>query len=588
MTNDPIHDIAQTTDAFEVEITRSFLESTVREMRLSTARSAYSTCFAEGEDFTCGLVDAKGRLIVQAGLPGHMGTIVDSMTAVRNAYAEFAPGDVILHNDPFNLGSHQADVLVVRPIFHDDQLLAFAVNRGHWIDVGGSAAGGWDGSTSHAVQEGLVIPPTKLYEAGRLREDVRDFILKNVRMPRFVWGDLQAQVASAVVAQRRLEEIIAKRGADHVLSVMQQAQMYSRRHFLNNLKSLPQGSSVAEDFMEDDGRGGGPYRVRVEVKLTHEGVTVDFTGTAPQVMAPINSTITNTRAASYAAVIAVVDPDVPVSSGCLDLIDVVVPEGTILNATWPAPIYTGTADPNNRAAETVLRALANIAPERCVAGSYATGNNSVGSGIDEHGQFLWYIFESGGLGARQDFDGNNAEWHLLPNCKNESMEVWESRFPVVFEQYRLLADSGGAGRRRGGLGTERSLRVTRETYVHAVADRHQIPPWPLEGGEPGRCNEIRVVKDGEELRPTQLGAESDSKFSDLVLNPDDCYIVRQGGGGGFGNPLEREIERVVSDVEFGYVTPEAARSQYGVAVEQGDQGWVVDEETTSSLRGTAS
>jgi N-methylhydantoinase B len=577
--------VATEGDGFDFEISRSYLASAVREMRLSTARSAYSTCFAEGEDFTCGILDAEGKLVAQAGLPGHMGTLVDSMRAVREALDTFEAGDIVLHNDPFDRGSHQGDVLMARPLFFEDELIGFAVNRGHWIDVGGAAAGGWDGSTTHAVEEGLVIPPTKLYERGHLRRDVRDFILKNVRMPRYVWGDLQAQVASSVVAERRIGELIASKGVEHVRTVFVRSLAYSRRHFLAHLADMPKGVAAAEDFMEDDGRGGGPYPVRVRVEVSETGVVVDFEGTAPQVMAPINTTLVNAKAATYAAVIAVIDPEVPVSSGCLDLIEVKVPEGTLMNATWPAPIYAGTADPNNRACETVLRALSKISPERVVAGSYATGNNSVGFGADDEGEdFLWYVFESGGLGARANRDGNSAEWHLLPNCKNESMEIWEARFPVRFESYGLRPDSGGAGTKRGGLGTERRIRILKETSVHAVADRHRLPPFGIEGGSQGTCNEFRIETDGVEYRPSELGALSDSKFGRLHLPPGAVFVVRQGGGGGFGGPGQRTFDEIDADLRLGYVSPEGAERDYDVLVDRAPVPPRVDREATRSRR----
>jgi len=571
---------------FEYEISRSYLASAVREMRLSTARSAYSTCFAEGEDFTCGILTADGKLVVQAGLPGHMGTLVDSLAAVMREYESLSPGDVMLHNDPFNYGSHQADVLVARPLFFDEELLGFAVNRGHWIDVGGGSPGGWDGSSSHAVEEGLVIPPTKLYEGGVLRRDIKEFILRNVRMPQYVWGDLQAQVASSIVAERRIGELVAKKSAQHVRDVFTTSLEYSRRHFLAHLTQIPHGSATAEDVMEDDGKGGGPYPVRVTVDISPEGVRVDFSGTAAQAMAPINTTLVNARAAAYAAVIAAVDPHVPVSSGCLDLIDVYVPEGTLMNATWPAPIYAGTADPNNRACETVLRAFAKIEPERVPAGSYATGNNSVGFGTDPQTKedFLWYIFEAGGLGARANVDGNSADWHLLPNCKTESMEIWEARFPVQFEGYGLVPDSGGAGRQRGGLGTERRIRVLCATSVHAVADRHRVPPYGIEGGSDGTCNAFGIERAGVSYRPSELGALSDSKFGRLDLQPGDVFVVHQGGGGGYGPPSDRRFEDIDRDLRMGYVTPEGAEASYGCVVDRSAPVPRVDVRATEKLR----
>lgn len=568
---------------FETEIDLSYLLSTLREMRASTARSAYSTCFAEGEDFTCGILTPDGRLAAQAGLPGHSGTLLEAMGAVLAAYDEFQPGDVFIHNDPFNGGSHQADVMLGRPLYFDGELFGFAVNKGHWIDVGGGSAGGWDGSVTHSSAEGLIIPPIKLYEAGRLRTEIRDLILRNVRMPHFVWGDLQAQIASSIVAERRLAELAVKRGREGVLDLFEAAIDRSRRHFLAHLKDASHGSAEATDVMEDDAQGHGPYPVKVRIDVSPEGVRVDFTGTALQARSPINATIANAKAASYAAVLAAIDPEVPMSSGCLDLIEVIVPKGSLLNATEPAPIYSGTADPANRATETILRAFANLDPRRVAAGSYATGNNSVGYGFNGDGdEYLWYVFESGGLGGRSHADGNSAEWHLLPNCKNESMEVWEARQPVEFEHYSLVPDSGGPGRYRGGLGTERALRVRNPTSVHAVADRHKVPPWGLEGGRSGTCNSIRIVRDGRSYRPTELGAQSDSKFGSLELGVGDVYVVRQGGGGGYGSPSERPPEEVLQDVRSGYVSPDSARRDYSVALDANDQD--VDLDATAALR----
>jgi N-methylhydantoinase B/oxoprolinase/acetone carboxylase alpha subunit len=279
--------------------------------------------------------------------------------------------------------------------------------------------------------------------------------------------------------------------------------------------------------------------------------------------APVNAARACTHAAVYAAMLSCIDSDAPMSSGCFDLIDIQIPERSILNASWPAPLFAGPADIGNRTAETVIRAFAQIDQNRVTAGSYATGNNSVAFGTDSHGEeFLWYVFEAGGCGARRELDGNSGEWHLMSNAKNESMEIWEARYPVRFEFYRLVPNSGGAGRKRGGLGTERGIRVLCDTTVSALADRHKIPPWGINGGLEGTCNAIRIERDGKIYRPSELGAPSDSKFGGLRLKAGDVYIVRQGGGGGFGRPEERSAEEVALDVAAGYITPDHARKFY--------------------------
>lgn len=571
---------------FDLEVSRSYLISTVREMVQWTARSAYSTCFSEGEDFTCGIFDARGRLVVQAaGLPAHAGSLLDAMRAVMAAYQDFNPGDIIIHNDPFNGGSHQADCLVARPLFYEGELIGFAANKGHWIDIGGAAAGGWDGSATHVVQEGLIIPPIKLYEMGVLRREVRELLLRNVRMATQVWGDLQAQIASSVVAEKRMNELGSRKGVGGIRKTMEAVIEYSRRHFLTNLALAAKGGASAEDFMDGDPRGKSRLPIRVAIDVRDDWVAVDFAGTAPQATGPINASVTCTRAAAYAAVIAAIDPEVPISSGCLDLIQVKVPQGTLLNPNPPAPVFAGTADPGNRAAETVIRAFAQLDPSRLAAGSYATGNNTTGYARKADGtESLWYIFESGGCGARQDTDGNSAEWHLMANCKNESMEIWEARYPVRFEGYRLVPDSGGPGRKRGGLGTERRLLMLEDTSLSAIADRHEVPPWGLEGGSLGAPNAFEVVREGTVYRPSELGGLSNSKFGGLALRAGDTYVVRQGGGGGYGPAALRTYDEIDRDLKLGYVTPAAATANYSVVVREIDGQATVDRQA-SNLKG---
>ena len=498
----------------------------------------------------------------------------------------------MVHNDPYNGGSHQADVLIARPIFCDGELVAFAANKGHWIDVGGASAGGWGGDATHVVQEGLIIPPVKLYKAGELQAEIRDFILRNVRLPAYVWGDIQAQIASNLMAKRRIHELAANRGVHGLKQTMEAVIDYSRRHFQTHLASFPVGIADAEDVMEDDAHGGGPHPIRVHIRVGHRGVLIDFAGTAKQVASPINASLTCTRAAAYAAAIAAIDPAVPISSGCLDLITVKAPEGSILNPRPPAPVFAGTADPADRAAETVLRAFADLDPSRISAGSYATGNNMTGYGTilraDEESEFLWYVFESGGCGARAEFDGNSAEWHLMANCKNESMEIWEYRYPLRFISYRLVPDSGGPGRRRGGLGTERQFELLVDTTLSATADRHKIPPWPLAGGLPGMCNSFMITREGRSYRPSELGARSDSKFSGLHMRAGDVLTIRQGGGGGFGPPTERTVDEVDRDLRLGYVTADEGERVYAVVADRSGETAAVDRPATERLRAKSS
>jgi N-methylhydantoinase B len=552
-------------DAFTAEILRSYLVSTVREMVGTTTRTAYSTCFAEGEDFTCGLFDVDGRMIAQdQGVPVHAGALGDAVGHVIERCAPVAEGDVYVHNDPYNWGTHQADGLIVRPMFAEGELLGFAANRGHWTDVGGMAPGGWSGAAEDVTQEGLIVPAMRLVSAGAVNEDVRRLIMRNVRLPTQLWGDIQAQIASNIVAERRIRELVRKHGLPGWRATVETAISYSRRRFLAALEQIPDGVAEASDFHEDDGRGSGPLTIRARIEKRGERITVDFTGTDPQALAPINSTLACTKAVVVVTLLAVTDPEIPLNSGVIDRIELIAPPGTLVNPTDPAPTFGATADGGDRVMETMLRALAQLAPERVPAGSYATGNNVTGGGIREGRQFLWYSYQGGGCGARFGADGNSAEWHVMGNSKNESRELWEVRYPVEWLGFRLLEDSGGAGRWRGGLGTERRLRVLAPTRLTGISEHHFTGAHGVAGGRPGLPNGFALERDGERRTLQEsFDLASPSKFANLPLRPGDVFVSIQGGGGGHGEPGERDPEAIRADLREGYVTPEAAREHYG-------------------------
>ena len=572
-------------DPFTADIIRSYFSSTMQEMVHTTTRTAYSTCFSEGEDFTCGLFDANGRMIAQAyGIPMHAGALADAVAAIMAAYDSFHEGDVVLFNDPYHGGNHQADVVVARPMFVNHKFLGLAVNRGHWSDVGGMSPGGWSGTVTDVIQEGLIIPPVKLYQGGRLNREIREFILKNLRLPKQCWGDLQAQIASNIVAERRVRALANKYGVASVEEGMIETLAYSRRRFAKMLKRLPDGEFHGSETQEDDGHGGGPYRINVTIRKTGDRIVVDLTGTDRQVMGPVNCSFAGAKAGCYVPIIAVVDPHVPMNSGVLDLIEVQAPEGCMLRPVYPAPVFSW-ADGCIKTSEAVLKALAQMAPDRVAAGTFGTGNNVTGSGADsgDGDEFLWYVFEPGGCGARLTKDGNNVDREVVGNAKNESMEVWEARYPVRFERYEMVADSGGAGRHRGGLGARRQIRVLAPTRINGCADRRTTAPWGLFGGRDGLTNRFAVIRDGAEWELRELfGTMSNSKFSLVPLSVGDVLEIRSGGGGGYGDAFERDPNLVERDVLNGYVSHESAKRDYGVWIDRGSEK--TDPAKTTSLR----
>ena len=556
-------------DPFTGAIMRSYLIATVQEMMEATLRSAYSTCFSEGLDFTCAFFDAKGRMIAQAhGVPCHSGALFDPVKVILSTYDSFQEGDVIVFNDPYNGGSHQADVMVARPIFLDGQILGFGVNRGHWVDVGGMSPGGWSGTVTHVIQEALIIPPVKLYKAGVLDREIKDFILKNVRIPKQCWGDIQAQIASNIRAERRLRELAVKYGFEAVKNGMEQALLYSKRRFTKKLAELPDGEWEGTDYIEDDGHGGGPYKVHVTLKKKGKKVFLDFEGTDRQANGPIQSTYTETKAGCYTALVAAVDPHVPLTSGLIEAIHVKAPLGSMVNPVYPAPVFATTNDPINRVYESVLKAISQWLPERVTAGGYGNSNDCTGSSEDPDTgeEFLWYHYGPGGNGARATKDGRDVESDTMVNDKGESMEIWETRFPVQFECFQMITDSGGPGKNRGGLGRKRQMRMLQPHTVTACNDRQKIPPWGLFGGKEGIPNKFAVIRDGQEWDfPSLYGVPSLAKFSNLPLRAGDILEISSGGGGGYGDPLERVIEKVDWDVINGYVSREKAEEAYGVS-----------------------
>ena len=577
-------------DPFTAEILRNYLVATIREMVSTTVRTAYSTCFSEAEDFTCALFDSSGRMIAQAaGIPIHVGGLGIAMQGILARWDSFAPDDVIVHNDPFTGGSHQADGTVCRPIFVDAELVGFAVNRGHWTDVGGMAPGGWSGTARHVVQEALRIPFVKLYDAGKLNADVRDLLLANVRLPQQLWGDLQAQIASAVTAERRIVETARKYGLETLRASFQLAQEYSRRRFLRALEAVPDATVRAREiFMENDGFGGGPYEVEVAITKSASGLVVDYAGTDGQAQAPVNCSEGTARAGTYTPLIAIFDPEVPVNDGLLDLIEFRAPLGSLVRPVYPAPVFAATGDPVHRLSEVILSALRELVPDRVVASSYATGNNITGWAVEPEtrAESLWYIFESGGVGARATKDGNSADFFVTANGKNESMEVWEQRYPVHFEAYRLVPDSAGPGTWRGGLGCARHLRLLQPTSLTANADRHVLAPPGFFGGSDGTVSAFLIERDGTPQTFSELfGTASPSKFSNIQADAGDILIVQQGGGAGYGDPHERIPEAVAADVAEGYVSRERAERDYGVAL---DGDGAVDRGRTSALRPASS
>jgi 5-oxoprolinase (ATP-hydrolysing)/N-methylhydantoinase B len=460
--------------------------------------------------------------------------------------------------------------MVMRGIFAEGELVAFAAAIGHIAEIGGRAVGGRAGDATDIYQEGLRLPPVRLVAGGEEVRDVWKILLTNHRTPKLTWGDLHALLGALTIAERRIVELCRERGAAATLrdaaELMERAEAWMRQE----IAEIPDGEYDFSDVMENDGVTRDPYTIRVSVAVRGDEIVADFTGTDGQAHGPINATYAVTAAATYNAVFHLTDPGVPRNAGCYRPIRIIAPPGTLVNVTHPGAEVGGNSETHCRIIDVVLGALAAAVPERAVAADGATGCNFIFGGFDEGtGEpYANYHFENVGWGAAAGHDGNDAQCAPLAISRNVPVEVFDTRYPVQTVSLRLLIDSGGAGRHRGGLGTERILRVlAREMTVGALFDRALIPPWGLHGGQPGGTSalELRRPRDAG-FRPfTELfGTLSPTKFSNITVNAGDLIRIVSPGGGGYGRPGDRPDETVRSDVRNRYVSAEAARELYGV------------------------
>jgi N-methylhydantoinase B len=524
-------------DPFTMQIIRNYLYSTTEEMIQTTVRTAYSPTFAEGYDFSCALFDRTGRMVIQSrGIGVHLGSLVDTMKAVVRKYPMPEAGDVFITNHPY-LATHQSDVVVCRPMFCDDAHVGFAVNIGHWTDIGGMSAGGCAGTSTHVVQDGLIIPLCKLYDRGVLIEQTVDFILTNVRLPEDDWGDLMSQIAATAIAETRVKELAQRYGLPNVLAGMDAAIAYSKARFLARMQDIPDGVYEATDYIEDDGVSARRYAICVTVTKSSAGFIVDFEGTAQQAPTPINAALSSTRAGVFTGIIALVDPSLPVNAGIFDHIEVRAPLGAIVNPKWPAPVYGCTFEMAKRVPETILMAFGKAIPERVAAGSHASGNNLAGRFIDPATgeESAWYNYYEGGQGATAGGPGNDAVYFWGETSHNQPIEVWEHKYPVLVERYGLRDGSGGAGRFPGGMGTVHEYRLLADHSLSGLGDRHRVAPWGIEGGSDGQPNRWSIRRDGVTRELGEVyGLKSPSKFYSIPLHAGDVLIIETGGGGGYG------------------------------------------------------
>jgi N-methylhydantoinase A/oxoprolinase/acetone carboxylase beta subunit/N-methylhydantoinase B/oxoprolinase/acetone carboxylase alpha subunit len=566
-------------DSVTMSIVNDHLFNIAQEMGTQMMRTSYSPIFSEARDFSCALFNARGEMIAQGSFcPAHLGAIAHTVEFILDEVEPetLEPGDVLLHNDPFRGGCHMPEHTLLAPVFHAGRLVAFGAVIGHMAEIGAVTVGSFASTATEVYQEGLRLPPVRLMRRGKRIEDVWKIILANHRTPRHTWGDLHAMIGALRVAEERLADLFTKYGVDFVLEVSDALIDYSERLARAALTAIPAGEYRFEDAMEDDGLGGGPHRIRVRVVLDAGRLLVDYTGSDPQARGPVNATYGVATSATYNALFQLCGPGIPRNAGAHRATKTVAPPGTIVNVAFPGPSVGGNTETQPKLVGMILGALAPALPERVMAAEGVTCCNFLFGGIhpatDDY--YAHYHLEASGWGGRFTTDGNSAQNHIHGNCRNTPVEVFETRFPFLVERYELIPDSGGAGRRRGGLATRRVMTVTApELTASAIMDRVKAGAWGLFGGDAGRPAAILVRRAGDaEFRsPVEaFGASSPSKFANVVLRLGDAVLIDSAGGGGYESAREREPALVLADVRAGLVSTDAARERYGVEIEEED------------------
>ena len=562
-------------DPISFEVIRNALVAATDEMVLALKRSAYSTNIKTRSDFSCAFFDAELRSVAQGfAQPVHLGSMVEQVPqAVRSYGAEnLGPGDAIVTNDPHPSGVHLNDVSLISPVYNDSKLLGYVANIAHHVDVGGGAPASI-GAFREVFQEGVIIPPVKLVEGGKIVPDVFRLILAQIRSKHETAGDFRAQIAANATGVRRVQSLVARHGLATILATMGELLAYTARRTRAEISALPYGVYAAEGVVDNDGYSDQPVRLQARVEISGAGVHFDTAGSDPQRRAPVNSTYAMTFSACAYVLKCLIDPDLPVNDGFYRHISLDAPKGSVTNCTWPSPVVGGW-ETHARLVEVIIRALLPAFPDRLPAGTKGMMCQAGFGSLDvEAGKYTcFYDTFAGGYGGRSASDGPDAVQAHGQNTENAPIEETELNYPVHINGLSLVENSEGPGRFRGGLGLRKDYRFDLHTTLTVLADRDRFGPWGAFGGHAAQVAEYVHVRDGVETRL--------SSKTTLDLVPGDVISVRTCGGGGYGPPEERDPDRVLRDVLEGKVSAERARDIYRVVI--ADRR--IDQAGTNELR----
>ena len=536
------------TDPIRLEVFKHLFVSVAEEMGTVLRRTSFSPNIKERRDYSCALFDPQGNMIAQAAhIPVHLGSMPLSVQAAIEKYraperedSGIYPHDMILLNDPFQGGTHLPDLTLVSPVFQefagfegikDDRenpkLIGFVASRAHHADIGGMTPGSMP-VAREIYQEGLVIPPSKLYSRGKRNNDLWDLILANVRTPQERAGDLWAQVAANLRGHARLQELAAEYTLETIHLYMQELLSYTEVMTRKLISGLPNGTYTFLDYLDDDGINEKPVSITVSILIDGDRAVVDFSGSAAQQQGSVNAVYAITLSAVYYVFRCLLNLDVPNNTGCLAPIEVIAPRGTVVNAAHPAPVAGGNVETSQRIVDVLLGALAKACPDRIPAASQGTMNNVIIGGWDQRYKkpFTYYETIGGGAGAGPFGDGTSAVHSHMTNTLNTPVEALEFAYPLRVSRYEIRTDSGGNGRNSGGDGIIREIEMLGESQVTLLSERRTIPPYGLSGGDPGAVGVNYMIKSGEtHLLPGKCT---------ITLDRGALLVVNTPGGGGYG------------------------------------------------------
>ena len=573
-------------DAITLSVIQAGLKQVCDEMDLSFSRAAFSPVIAEANDRSDGIYAAdNGSLIAQGagGLPVFVGTMQYSTSELIRLIGEGKvcapePGDIYIVNDPYLGGTHLMDVRFVRPYYRQNKLWCWLSNTGHWPDTGGAVPGGFSASATEVEQEGLRLPPVKLFKKGELDQEIYSIICSNIRVADQRVGDVKAQAAALEVGADRLDQLLERYGDKTVDLAIKELHVRAATQMRQLISEMPEGSWQSVAFVDSDGVVDEPLRINLKVTKDFDKLVFDFSGSSPPCRGPMNSVLATTMSSVYLA-IRHIFPEVPICAGAFEPLEIIRPENTFLDARYPRPVSGCAAEVSQRIAEAVFAAIVQPLPNRVTAAPAGTSGNFALGGFDaDQGRdFVMYQLSGGGYGGSAEGDGLSNGCSTIGISKAPPVEIMEQTFPVLYHHYRLREGSAGPGFARGGFGLDYKLELRNgEARASFVMDHGRFGPQGALGGGDGAVNKVMILRGEERYVPQHL-----SKEQDISMAPGDMVWVRTPGGGGYGDPFKRPLQAVFKDVSLGRVSIEQARKFYGVIVEVTSEGKLSLDEIAS-------